>query len=109
MAADSATLLDRFPALARLGLGRGPQIPFVQQLTDTECGAAALAMVLGFHGRQVSLEQVRDACGAGRDGVTARQIVEAGELFHLRGRGVKLDAGDLELLIPGATILHWEF
>jgi ATP-binding cassette subfamily B protein len=111
MAADAAapSLLDRFPALARLGLGRGPHIPFVQQLTGTECGAACLAMVLGFHGRTVSLEQVRDACGAGRDGVTARQIIEAGELFHLRGRGVKLDADDLALLTPGATILHWEF
>jgi ABC-type bacteriocin/lantibiotic exporter with double-glycine peptidase domain len=111
MAADAAapSLLDRFPALARLGLGRGPHIPFMQQLTGTECGAACLAMVLGFHGRTVSLEQVRDACGAGRDGVTARQIIEAGELFHLRGRGVKLDADDLALLTPGATILHWEF
>ena len=39
-------------------------------------------MVLGFHGRAVSLEQVRDVCGAGRDGVTARQIVEAGELLR---------------------------
>jgi ATP-binding cassette subfamily B protein len=111
MAADTTapTLFDRFPALARLGLGRGPHIPFVQQLTSTECGAASLAMVLGFHGRAANLEQVRDVCGAGRDGVTARQIVEAGELFHLRGRGVKLEAGDLGLLAPGATILHWEF
>ena len=110
MAADAAaSLLDRFPALGRLGLGRGPHIPFVQQLTGTECGAASLAMVLGFHGRAVSLEQVRDVCGAGRDGVTARDIVEAAELFHLRGRGVKLDADDLALLTPGATILHWEF
>jgi ATP-binding cassette, subfamily B, bacterial len=105
---DDGGLAARFPALARLGRRGGRQIPVVLQLTDTECGAACLAMVLGYFGREVSLEQVRDLCGSGRDGVNARDIVDAGATLGLRGRGVKLEVDDLELLAPGATILHWE-
>ena len=104
-----AGLVDRFPSLARLGVLPKRRIPFVQQLTDTECGIACLAMILGYHGREVSLEQVRDVCGATRDGVNARSIVEASSLLGLRGRGVRLDLDQLALVPPGSTILHWEF
>jgi ATP-binding cassette, subfamily B, bacterial len=114
MAADTggdgrfSRLLDRFPALARLGEGPRRPVPVVQQLTDTECGAACLAMVLAHHGREVSLEAVRDLCPGGRDGVTARDIVEAAAPLGLRGRGVKAQPAQLPQLPPGATILHWE-
>jgi ATP-binding cassette subfamily B protein len=103
------TLFERFPSLGRLGVLPGRRVPFVQQLTDTECGIACLAMILGYHGREVSLEQVRDVCGATRDGVNARSIVEASSLLGLRGRGVRLDVDQLTLVPAGSTILHWEF
>jgi ABC-type bacteriocin/lantibiotic exporter with double-glycine peptidase domain len=80
----------------------------VQQLESSECGAACLAMVLAFHGKEVSLEAVRDLCGGGRDGVSARVIVDAAAHLGLRGRGVKLDVDQLALL-PAGAILHWEF
>jgi ATP-binding cassette, subfamily B, bacterial len=102
-------LAARFPALARLGMGGRRSIPFVQQLDATECGAACLAMVLGFLGKDVSLEAVRDRCGGGRDGVSARTIIDVAPHFGLRGRGVKLELDQLGLLRPGTTILHWEF
>jgi len=99
---------SRFPALHRLGRAPGRRIPFVQQLESSECGAACLAMVLAFHGKEVSLEAVRDLCGGGRDGVSARVIVDAAAHLGLRGRGVKLDVDQLALL-PAGAILHWEF
>jgi ATP-binding cassette subfamily B protein len=98
----------RFPIVARLARRDGRHVPVILQLTDTECGAAALAMVLGHHGCEVSLEQVRDLCGGGRDGISARDILDAAAILGLRGRGVKLELEDLGLLPPGATILHWE-
>ena len=77
---------ERFPALGRLGrLGR--EVPFVPQLNAMECGAACLAMVLGYHGKEVSLEQVRDNCPGGRDGVQARDLLDVGGRFGLAGRG----------------------
>jgi ATP-binding cassette subfamily B protein len=107
VALDLGALLQRFPALGRLGQRRRV-IPVVQQLTDNECGAASLAMVLGYLGREVSLEQLRDLCGGGRDGVNARTIIDAGAVMGLRGRGVKAGLADLPLLEPGTTILHWD-
>ena len=63
-------LLDRFPAMRRLVRGER-RIPFVHQLSATECGAACLAMVLGYHGKEVRLEELRESTGSGRDGATA--------------------------------------
>ena len=74
-----ATLLERFPALKRLGAaGGGSRVPTVRQTTATDCGAASLAMVLAYHGKQVKLDEVRQVLGIGRDGANALSILEAG-------------------------------
>jgi ABC-type bacteriocin/lantibiotic exporter with double-glycine peptidase domain len=100
-------LVDRFPALADLGR-RGRRIPVVQQLSAVECGAACLTMVLGYYGKPVPLEEIRAACAVDRDGVNALTLLNAASLYGLRGRGVKVELEQLELLDPG-TILHWSF
>src|SRR4051812_38865738 len=102
-------LVERHPALRRLSDAfRRPRIPVVQQLTPTECGAACLAMVLRYHGRRVRLDELRDRLGIGRDGTSARKILEGAQRLGLTGRGVKLELDDLDCLEPGA-ILHWDF
>jgi len=101
-------IVDRFPALRRIGVGGARKIPFVQQMEWTDCGAACLAMILGYHGREVPLARVRAELGLARDGVTARNILEAGTRLGLIGRGVKVDVHQLPLLTRG-SILHWEF
>jgi ATP-binding cassette subfamily B protein len=99
----------KFPALRRLrSPGRRARVPFVQQLEFSDCGAACLAMVLRFYGREMRLEEVRDIVGSGRDGTDAGKILDGAERCGLRGRGLKLDIEDLHELPPGA-ILHWEF
>jgi ATP-binding cassette subfamily B protein len=99
----------RFPALAKLSRpGRRRRIPHVQQLEAADCGAACLSMVLGYHGRNVRLDDVRSAIGVGRDGANALAILRAAETYGLRGRGVKVDIEALEFLAP-ASILHWGF
>src|SRR6266542_2223385 len=99
----------RYPALRRVGESlRRRRIPWVQQLTGTECGAACLAMVLDYYGKKVRLDNVREVQPAGRDGLSAFAILQAAQAFGLRGRGVKLELEDFEFLAPGA-ILHWEF
>jgi ABC-type bacteriocin/lantibiotic exporter with double-glycine peptidase domain len=102
-------LVRQFPALQRLGEpGRPGRVPVVQQAAATDCGAACLVMALGFLGRAVAIEEVRANMGVGRDGVSARAIVEAAARYGARGRGVKVGIRDLAHL-PKGSILHWQF
>ncbi|MEM9554024.1 MAG: peptidase domain-containing ABC transporter [Acidobacteriota bacterium] len=103
-------LLERFPALHRLrGQRSRRRVPYVAQTMTTDCGAACLAMVLGYHGKDVSLRTVRDVIGIGRDGSDAVAILEAARAFGLRGRGVKVESLDDLALLPRGAILHWLF
>lgn len=107
--AQPGSLLERFPALERLRSIRRARIPFVQQTATSDCGVACLVMVLGYHGKRLSVDEVREVTGSGLEGTDARQLLEAGRWFGLRGRGVRVDeVEDLELL-PRGSILHWEF
>ncbi len=106
---EKPSLAARFPALAALRWGRRRQIPFIQQTTATDCGAASLAMVLGFLGKAVTLSEVRESTGVSRHGTNAMTLLEAARHFGLRGRGVQVaEIDDLRFLDRGA-ILHWRF
>ncbi len=109
MSEPSPSLLERFPALRRLGLGaRQRRIPHVQQVSVSECGAACLAMVLAWHGRHVPMEEVRDSMGVSVNGVSALDILDTAHRYGLSGRGTRLEKEDLEYL-PEGSILHWDF
>src|ERR1700704_632139 len=101
------TIYEKFPRLARIGEPLLRTIPFVQQLEWSDCGAASLAMVLGYHGKHVPLDRVRAALAVSRDGVTARAMLDAAGQLGLRGRALKISLDQLAEL-PRATILHWE-
>jgi ABC-type bacteriocin/lantibiotic exporter with double-glycine peptidase domain len=73
-----------------------------------DCGAACLAMVLAYHGKQVPLDELRQMTNTNRDGVDALAMTQAARRYGLSARGVAADLDDLEHL-PPATILHWEF
>jgi ATP-binding cassette subfamily B protein len=107
---DRSTLewvLQRFPALQRLQQ-QHRKMPEVRQLAATDCGAACLAMVLGYYGRESTLDEVRQVTGSGRDGISARVLLDAGRKLGLRGRAISIDLNKLSFL-PRASILHWDF
>ena len=75
MSTDAKQIADSFPALRKLGFLKSKrEVPFVQQLEWTDCGAASLCMVMAYHGRDVKLAEVREAMGIGRDGVSAKSL-----------------------------------
>jgi len=106
--ASSKDVRASFPALRKLGFAGKRSVPFVQQLEWTDCGAASLCMVMAFHGRDPKLAEVREAMGIGRDGVSAKSILDTAERYGMQGRGIKVDVSQVKLLRT-ATILHWEF
>ncbi|MBA3498980.1 MAG: peptidase domain-containing ABC transporter, partial [Deltaproteobacteria bacterium] len=109
MSKSHQEVVESWPALKKLGFVGGKKaVPFVQQLEWTDCGAASLCMVMAYHGREVKLAEVREAMGIGRDGVSAKAILDTAERYGLQGRGIKVDVSQIKLLKP-ATILHWEF
>lgn len=83
------------------------KVPVVVQMETVECGAAALSMLLAYHGKWLSLEQLRTDCGVTRDGSNARNMVLAARQYGLDAHGWKADIEHLEPLAP--AIIHWNF
>ena len=83
------------------------RIPFVAQLEAADCGAACLAMVLGQHGHEVRLSDLREELGGAAVGVNAGRLLDVAARHGMVGRGVRVGLEHLRRL-PRGSILHWE-
>ncbi len=82
--------------------------PVRLQMEATECGAAALGIVLAAHGRWVDLADLRDACGISRDGSNARSIKDAAVSYGLQVSARRCEPEDLKRH-PMPAIVFWRF
>jgi ABC-type bacteriocin/lantibiotic exporter with double-glycine peptidase domain len=84
------------------------RVPVILQLSEVECGAACLAMILTYFGRKTRVAECRSLLDVGRDGVTAQAIAREARNFGLVVRAFSVEPAGLSET-PRPAIVFWEF
>ena len=85
------------------------RVPVRLQLSAVECGAACLAMILSYYGRQTQVAECRELISVGRDGVTAETIARSARHYGLRVKAYSIAALEDFKYVPLPAIAHWNF
>ena len=85
------------------------RVPVIMQLEMLECGAACLAMIMGYYEKWITLEQARVDCGVSRDGSSARNIVQAARSYGMEVKAYRMEPESLLEEGPFPCIIHWGF
>ena len=104
-AADKARFL--LPETARPRT-RYQKTPVRIQMESVECGAAALAILLAHHGRNVPLEKLRADCRVSRNGSNAKDLLFAAREHGFEAAGYQMDLDELRRL-RGPAMIYWAF
>ncbi|MFN7926970.1 MAG: peptidase domain-containing ABC transporter [Blastocatellia bacterium] len=112
LAAAPAPFLRESPALVEPATNgfkklRHLRYPALLQLSETDCGAACLAMILRYNGKHVSINRLRELANVGREGASLHSVAQAGEALGFHTRGLRASYDHL-LKIELPAIVHWE-
>jgi len=82
------------------------KFPFFSQHDLMDCGPTCLRMIAAHHGKQYTLEGLREKSHISREGVSLLGISEAAEQIGLRTMGVLITYEELKT-VPLPCIVHW--
>jgi len=86
--------------------------PYYPQHDSMDCGPACLRMIAAYHGKLLTLQQLREKCYIDREGVSLKGIAEAAEGMGFQTMAVKVNYGKSVsspclLSAPLPAIAHW--
>ena len=83
------------------------RVPWLPTALYYDCGPACLAMILAWHGRESSVDDVRDRLGTSRDGTSGFELVRVARELGLSARGVKASGVEALAAVPLPAIAHY--
>src|ERR1700752_1588047 len=86
---------------------RARAYPELLQVSETDCGAACLAMILRYYGKRVSINRLREVTGVSREGASLYNVSLAAETLGFEARIVK-SSYEYVLNERLPAIAHWE-
>lgn len=73
-----------------------------------DCGPTCLRMIAKYHGKSYSLQNLREKCFIGREGVSLLGISDAAEAIGMRTVSVRVPFEKLDEEVPLPCIAHWD-
>ncbi|MGB3401672.1 MAG: peptidase domain-containing ABC transporter [Microcoleaceae cyanobacterium] len=84
--------------------------PIILQNSEEDCGAACLASVAKYYGRNFTLSHLREVCGTGQQGTTLLGLKQGASTMGFNARPVRADPSILDQLdhAPLPMVIHWQ-
>jgi ATP-binding cassette subfamily C protein len=82
----------------------------VSQQSEEDCGAACLASIAKYYGKNLTINRLREAAGTRQQGTTLLGLKQGAEIIGFNARSVRASAEILEQLdrAPLPAIIHWQ-
>jgi ATP-binding cassette subfamily C protein len=82
----------------------------VLQHSQADCGAACLASISKYYGRNFSLNRIREAVGTGQQGTTLLGLKRGAESLGFNTRSVRVSSEIFQRMneVPLPAIVHWK-
>ncbi|WP_237049404.1 cysteine peptidase family C39 domain-containing protein [Lentibacillus amyloliquefaciens] len=83
------------------------RVPFIEQMQQTECGLCCMAMLMSYYKSSISLYDMREIAGSGRDGTTLKQLSNLANHLNFGANWYKV-AHDRLHELDNPSILFWD-
>lgn len=89
----------------KIGFGWWRRLPVIHQSETGECGLACLAMIAGYHGKDIDLLALRQRGWTSARGLSMAELVRRADALGLQSRALRLDLDEIPSL-KTPCILH---